>query len=187
MKKILSISALIITSLAITGIAVGDDDYEEHGFKRWFGERSLDVAPVKSDRYKAECSSCHFAYQPGLLPARSWKKLMIGLEDHFGDNAELDADDHKAILNYLITNAADHSDYKRSRKFANSIGKNEAPLRITDTLYFKRKHDEVPARMVTGNKEVGSFSNCAACHRNAESGSYDEHQIRIPGYGHWDD
>lgn len=186
-KSTIIIPSLIITSLAFTGIAIGDDDREEYGFKKWFSEHSLDVAPVKNERYKAECGSCHFAYQPGLLPARSWERLMGGLDDHFGDNAELGPEDHKAILNYLVSNAADHSNYKRSRKFANAIAKDEAPLRITDTLYFKRKHDEVPARMVTGNKEVGSFSNCAACHRSAESGSYDEHQLRIPGYGRWDD
>ena len=68
-KSTIIIPSLIITSLAFTGIAIGDDDREEYGFKKWFSEHSLDVAPVKNERYKAECGSCHFAYQPGLLPA----------------------------------------------------------------------------------------------------------------------
>lgn len=86
-----------------------------------------------------------------------------------------------------MAHAADRSDHKRSRKIARSIGRDEAPLRISDTLYFKREHDEIPNRYVTGNKEVGSFSRCAACHTRADSGSYNEHQVRIPGVGRWDD
>ncbi len=187
MKKRVILSTLLISSFAASGIALGDSD--EHGgmFGRWFGSAKTGVAPVDNARYRSECASCHFAYQPGLLPARSWKKLMAGLEDHFGDNAELDPADHKQILDYLVNNAADNSEHYRSRRIAGSIRENEAPLRITDTLYFQRKHHEIPDRFVTDNKEVGSFSNCSACHTRADSGSFNEHQVRIPGVGHWDD
>jgi hypothetical protein len=41
--------------------------------------------------------------------------------------------------------------------------------------------------MVTGNPEVVSFSRCETCHRGAEQGDFDEHGVRIPGYGRWDD
>ena len=40
--------------------------------------------------YTDACGSCHLVYQPGLLPARSWDRIMATLSDHFGDNAELD-------------------------------------------------------------------------------------------------
>ncbi len=53
--------------------------------------------------------------------------------------------------------------------------------------YFRREHDEIPPRLVRNNEEVGSFSNCQACHRNAETGIYNEHQVVIPGVGRWDD
>ena len=185
MKRTITISATLLLSLGITGVVMGDED--ERSLGGWYKESRLDVAPVNDTLYQSECGSCHFAYQPGLLPARSWEKLMGGLADHFGDNAELDAADHQHLLNLLKENAADKSKHKRSRHIAASIKEDEAPLRISDTLYFKRKHDEVPMRFVTGNKEVGSFSNCAACHTRAASGSYDEHQVRIPGVGRWDD
>lgn len=32
-----------------------------------------------------------------------------------------------------------------------------------------------------------SFSNCNACHQGAEAGVYNEHRVRIPGVGRWDD
>ena len=65
--------------------------------------------------------------------------------------------------------------------------KGDAPLRITELPYFVRKHDEIPERMVSGNEDVGSFSNCNACNQRAESGDFDEDSVRFPGYGRWDD
>jgi mono/diheme cytochrome c family protein len=32
--------------------------------------------------YKQECAACHMAYPPGLLPARSWTRIMSGLDKH---------------------------------------------------------------------------------------------------------
>lgn len=184
----------VITGLVLltTNLVIADDDkYEKNergkGFFSKYFSKKLDVAPVKNVLYKEECGSCHFAYQPGLLPARSWKKMMGGLENHFEENAELDKETQIKLTNYLVENAADHANYKRSIRIMNSLGKNAAPLRITKTPYFIRKHDEIPKRMVQGNPKLGSFSKCAACHVNAEKGSYEEDDVRIPGVGRWDD
>ena len=49
------------------------------------------------------------------------------------------------------------------------------------------EHNEIPARFVTANPKVNSFSQCDACHIDAEQGSFNEHDVRIPGYGRWDD
>ncbi|WP_372737254.1 hypothetical protein [Neptunomonas sp.] len=50
-----------------------------------------------------------------------------------------------------------------------------------------RKHDEIPDRLVEGNPDVGSFSNCNVCHEGAAKGDFDEDRAIIPGYGRWDD
>ena len=185
--KFLTIAAVTVASSALfTASVYGDDDEHEGGFG-WFRQSKLDVAPVNNQVYRDECGSCHFAFQPGLLPEKSWRKMMAGLDDHFGDNAELDAKLNKDILNYLVSNSADKSDYKRAKRIAGSIKEADVPLRISDTLYFKRKHDEVPVRFVKDNKEVGSYSNCAACHTRADTGSYNEHEVKIPGVGRWED
>jgi hypothetical protein len=42
-------------------------------------------------------------------------------------------------------------------------------------------------RMVKGNPDVGSFSRCETYHRGADRGNFDEHGVRIPGDGRWDD
>jgi hypothetical protein len=146
----------------------------------WLQTSQLDFAPVINQQYQAECGSCHFAFQPGLLPQRSWQKIMGELDNHFGDNAELEATLHKTILTYLIANSAEHSNYLRSRNLVDSINSNEIPMRITDTLYFKRKHNQIPEQLVKGNPATGSFSNCNTCHRHAEQGLYNEHDVLIP-------
>ena len=146
----------------------------------WLQKTQLDFAPVIDQPYLAECGSCHFAFQPGLLPQRSWQKIMGALDNHFGDNAELEATLHQTILTYLITNSADHSNYLRSRNLVASINSNVIPMRITDTLYFKRKHNQIPEQLVKGNPATGSFSNCNTCHRHAEQGLYNERDVLIP-------
>lgn len=183
MKNTLVITALLFIAGIITLPLVFSGEHELGEYR----QRSIGVASVSSPVYTQECGSCHMAYPPGLLPARSWEKMMSGLEDHFGDNAELEAQVHKTITEYLVGNSADNSSYRRSRKIDRSINGNDAPLRITDTPYFRHEHDEIPARMVKDNQEVRSFSNCNACHSKAAEGWFDEDGVRIPGVGRWED
>ncbi len=184
----------IIGLILSASLVIADDDDDKYEKKKrgdsiysQFFSKKLDVAPVKNGLYKEECGSCHFAYQPGLLPSRSWKKMMGDLENHFDENAELDTETQTALTKYLVENSADDANYKRSIKIMNSLRNNSTPLRITEVPYFIRKHDEIPRRLVQDNPELGSFSKCAACHVNAEKGSYEDDDVRIPGYGKWDD
>lgn len=175
-------TAAILGALFIAHVAVAEDD--ESRSKRG---RGVDVAPVADARYAKECGGCHFAYQPGLLPARSWQKLMSSLSDHFGDNAELSKEDVAAIAEYLMANAADRVDYKRSVRIAKSLSDQETPLRITKMAYIAQKHREIPARFIAENPRVKSLGNCPACHRRADTGSYDEEEVKIPGYPRWEE
>ncbi len=165
-------------------------EYEHEGgeggeYAFWRG--GADIPAARDKRYVSECSACHFAYPPGLLPARSWARIMRTLDDHFSENAELDEPARAAIERYLRENAADRKSHRFSRGILRSIPEGEAPLRFTETAFFRYRHHEVPARMVSGNPKVRSFANCAACHTGAGSGRFDEHGVRIPGFGQWDD
>ncbi|MCP4896573.1 MAG: cytochrome C [bacterium] len=204
MKKTVIIIALSILSLAsISAVmsfsGVGDreeeryeEEYEseahEYGLFRggWLESRA-DVRPVRDETYLSECGDCHFAYQPGLLPQRAWERIMESLDEHYGDDASLDETQAAKIRAYLLDNAADRADLSRSRAFATELETGDALPRITNTNYFRREHYEIPERFVQGNTEVGSFSNCEACHRSADTGVYNEHQVVIPGVGKWDD
>ncbi|MBE9562614.1 MAG: diheme cytochrome c, partial [Proteobacteria bacterium] len=135
------------------------------------------VFPVNNAQYAEECGACHFAYQPGLMPARSWKKMMANLADHFGENAELETAEQNMLTAYLINNSAETSQYKRSVKIMRSLAKDKTPLRIIEIPYMIKKHDELTPKMVAENSEVKALSYCDKCHTNAITGSYSEDDI----------
>lgn len=174
----------LVSLLAVGTLLLGSLAHAEEGWG--WSRRGPDVAPVQNAQYQAECGTCHFAYQPGLLPATSWRKLMGSLSDHFGENAELDAQTQQELATYLEQNAAEQSTTRRSAKIIDSIH-GETPLRISDVPYIRYKHGEIPARFITGNPQVRSLSNCAACHTRADTGSFSEREISIPGMGRWED
>lgn len=182
--KLIVAGSILVLGVASIPFVWSDDDREE-----WqeYGRHSTGVAKINNPVYQQECGDCHMAYPPGLLPTVAWQQIMTGLEDHFGDNAELDASTYEQIRGYLVTNSADKSDYRRAQRFAKTGDMGSVIMRITETPYFKHEHDEIPVRLVTGNKEVNSFSNCNSCHQKAEQASFRERDILIPGYGRWDD
>jgi hypothetical protein len=177
--------------LSATTTLATDNAPEQESFSDWLFSisRHKEFAPVSNPTWAEECSACHFAYPPGLLPSASWNKLLTAtaLSDHFGENAELDADTLKTIHDYAVANAAETSYMKRSRKIAHATADGDAPLRITDIKYIKRIHHEIPAKMITGNDKVKSLSQCNSCHTQADKGVFDDDTVRIPGYENWDD
>jgi hypothetical protein len=176
---------LAVALLSSSGSALADGN-----FWLWLVNfsRQKEVRPVDNKTYADECGSCHYAYPPGLLPSKSWVKLLDekALNDHFGENASLDKDVLKTISDYALENAADKSYYKRSRKIALATEDGEAPLRITEVRYIKRKHHDIPEKMIKGNKDVKSLSYCNACHTKADKGIFDNDTVSIPNYPDWD-
>lgn len=178
MLKKLKIVALMTSALLLANAAHAGESTSE-----WLlsFERMKGVKPVANQKYAKECGECHFAYQPGLLPAKSWEKLLDAkaLKNHFGENAELDASTRESIQEYAVNNAAETSWYKRSRKITNN---NNAPLRITELRYIARVHEDIPANMIKGNKDVKSLSMCNACHTQAAKGVFDSDTVNIPNF-----
>ncbi len=177
---------LAIALLTSSGAALAQE-----GFWSWLVNfsRQKEVRPVTNKTYADECGSCHYAYPPGLLPAKSWAKLLDekALSDHFGENASLDKDTLKTIYDYAMEYSAEKSWYKRSRKIALATEEGEAPLRITEVRYIKRKHHDIPEKMIKGNKDVKSLSYCNACHTKAKQGIFDNDTVSIPNYPDWKD
>ncbi len=182
-----AIIAIAVGALTlISQIVLSDDDHHERRRGNSSSERPVDVGPVTNAAYAKECGQCHFAYPPGLLPERSWRKIMNNLNSHFGDNAELPPNDRDQIMSYLVGNSAEHGNYRRSEKIIKTVGASDVPMRITDLSYFRNKHSEVPDRLIKGNKQVGTLANCSACHTRAGEGSFSEHEVKIPGGGRWE-
>jgi cytochrome c553 len=154
-----------------------DEDEGEDRHDRYTERRSV-AAPV-DQTYKAECGSCHMVYPPGLLPTRSWVKIMGNLQQHFGENASIEKETADKIQKVLTENSADRVINRRSQKIAKSIASSDTPLRISETLYFTRQHHEVGAK-IWSRKSIGSAANCVACHSRAEQGVFSEDEIRVP-------
>ena len=179
---------LAVTMIGICGVALSSDKNDDQGLvDQWFGGVGAGVVPVNNPQYAEECGACHFPYQPGLLPARSWDRLIDTLSNHFGENAELPSEDAMAIRDYLLNNAADKSGYTRalSRKMMKSLRPSMVPARISSMPYFIEKHSEIPNIMVEDNSQIGSFSNCDSCHKQAAKGSFDKGEILVPGFCCW--
>lgn len=120
---------------------------------------------VTDETTKAECSACHIAYPPRLLPAASWEALMGGLKTHFAEDATLDEATAAHIRDYLVANAG--------KDDPNAVDAEGKPLlRISERQWFKHEHsDEVsPAAL----KKAGSWANCVACHTGAEKGQFED-------------
>ena len=140
------------------------------------GQKNLPV--VNNSVYKENCGACHFAYQPQLLPYRSWLKILRDRADHFGETLDLDHESENIIGEYLKVNAADCSSSRLSVRFMRSLS-GQTPKRITDIPCIRRYHHEI-SRDVINRESIGSLSNCVACHMNAEKGIYDDDDVRIP-------
>lgn len=119
--------------------------------------------------YEAECASCHMAYPPALLSAKSWQNVMTTLGKHFGTDASVDAKTQAEITSWLVKNSTTR------QKYSETAPEN----RITKTSWFIRKHDEVKVD-VWKRTSIKSPANCTACHLDAAKGNFSENSIKIP-------
>ncbi len=140
----LALSAALLAPLA----AAADDD---------------SVPPVTDLLVKRECGECHMAFQPAFLPAASWRKIMGTLHSHFGEDASLDAGTRDKVESYLVANAG------RGR-----IDSANPPLRITNLNWFRKEHREGEVKWLRKKHNVEILTDCAACHRGADRGYFDD-------------
>ena len=173
-----------------------DDDHEERGARRREPVDAETPAPAAGTPapdgprvevpvgptevfYRQECSSCHVAYPPNFLPAKSWNLVLEGLADHFGENATVDDATKVALQQWLASRAAETDGSKRGKKLLASLG-GAAPLRLTEVPWWKRKHHELkPATFA--REGVGGRHRCESCHgKDAQTWTFDEHRVKIP-------
>ncbi len=185
MRKILFWAAMVF--VVVFGVlaatrAIWQDPTEQQWAKKFI--KKINILPKEQNQaYAQSCSGCHMLYAPATLPARSWQKIMAGLRDHFGDNAEVSEEARKEITAYLVRNAAEN-DPKNiyAEPMLNLLKPDETPMRISDTQYFKLMHDFVKPDMVQGNPDVKTFANCEACHYEALQGRFNRKAVIIPNY-----
>lgn len=138
---------------------------------RWDANTLPGVAPLDSDIYTRICGKCHYPYQPGLLSALSWEKLMIELPAHFSTNLDLPPSSVRNVFSYVLNNAAGRVDYEVSKKIMASTKPGETPARVTATGYFLEMHRTLASS--TGSGSISqNLSDCTACHKHAKEGTF---------------
>lgn len=158
-------------SAALAGLLI-PGAYALTGFSP-FGVAAL----PKNAAWETECSSCHMAFHPSLLPAKSWAAIMAGLSEHFGEDASLGAAANKEITDYLVNHSAETWDSMAANRLRNVDP--ARPLEITSTRFWLRMHNDI-APAVFSSKAVGAKQNCSACHQDAASGMFAPQAILIP-------
>jgi hypothetical protein len=167
--------AVVVITLSLIVILFIDEGGGEFEAKQ---SKMRHINYVENLSYKQECGSCHLAYPAGLLPERSWIKMMNGLNDHFGENAELEQRAHAEILTYLVENSAERGS-RRSTKIAASIDTIDLPLRFTETKFFRIKHRELTEDKFK-HSNVLSRSNCQSCHPKADQAGFSVYEVKTP-------
>jgi hypothetical protein len=138
--------------------------------------------PATDPTYVKECGACHFAYSPGLLPARSWELHMQRLEKHFGEAVSLAPATREAIRAYLLQHAADNSPYEGSRYYIAKVDPNATPYRFLDVPLHREMHRIIQEVISVKSKvKVRTLTNCNACHQWAPEGSFANSELFIPG------
>lgn len=137
---------------------------------------------AKDPLYLKECGACHFAYSPGMLPARSWERHLERLDKHFGETIALDTPTREALRRYLTANAADVSPYEGSKIFMERIDPASTPYRIREVPRFRIWHRVILEVIDTKPKiKVRTLTNCNACHLTADEGSFGLDDLSVPG------
>ncbi len=160
----------ILLTLALLPLLAPLSTLADSGHKYGGENRGKPLQPAQVNaKWQAECAACHMAYAPGLLPAESWRKVMSSLDQHFNSDASLSDSENKEITAFLVSNAS------------NRWSATSSPLRITDSAWFKAKHNarEI-APAVWKRPAVKSPANCQVCHVDAAKADFNEHRITIP-------
>ncbi len=135
--------------------------------------------PISDPAYLKECGSCHMAFPPQLLPARSWQRLMGTLDSHFGESARLDAAAQASITGYLVGNAADGAVNAESMAVMQSLAATDAPERITKVPYIEGLHAAVLDPRWNGTPRPKTLAACPVCHYRAEAGDFFERRFKV--------
>lgn len=157
---------IILLAMTLFPLATQADSGNKYGGEN----RGKPLQPAKLNaKWQAECSICHIAFAPGLLPADSWRKVMSSIDKHFDPGVSLTEADKNEITTFLVSNAS------------NRWSATTAPLRITESAWFKHKHDAMEiAPAVWKRPAVRSPANCQACHVDAAKADFNKHHINIP-------
>lgn len=175
--SLLAAGAASIFLLATSAVHAADDRFDRTRYGGLGG-----FQPVSNETYRKECGACHFAYLPGLLPARSWNRVMDRLGDHFGENVQPGDDVAARLRDYLAANAADKVPDKGPAMLLERLDPDKTPERITRTPLMIKMHTVIrEVFKVNAAVQARNITNCDSCHQKAAEGSFALRDMVVPG------
>lgn len=139
--------------------------------RRALEQRSKEV--LASQPWSRECSGCHLAYSPALLPLRSWERMLREQDRHFGEDLSLSSATSARLLEAARVPAPSWGAWK----LAASAGASAAPQRITELPSWREMHRRVAEHSFSPPIAAGRH-DCEACHRDAASGIFHPRMIQ---------
>jgi len=168
MKNALNISGFLITLLISLNSSISyADGGAKKTFNKWYGSENPGVSTAKFQQYNEVCGSCHFPYQPGLLPAISWEKIISNTDNHFGITLKMSPVTLRTMTRYVLDNSAGHVNDKISNKILHTMTYDPVVIRITQTPYFMNTHSQL-----SDKEKAKALGQCDSCHQAATQGKY---------------
>ncbi|MBD2155609.1 cytochrome C [Leptolyngbya sp. FACHB-16] len=154
-----SLGVALIVALWSLGLGWGLAQASEATRPPEFTVASLDVVPERfqlgEQVYLRECSSCHIAPSPAVMPTQSWGRILVQ-EQHYGTQiTPLRSPVLDLVWNYL--------QFSSRPLRANE----EVPQRIDDSRFFRALHPDVDVPRA-------SLASCVSCHPGATNYNYRE-------------
>jgi hypothetical protein len=166
MRSLLISSKLITLLLSIySAISYADGDGGKI-FEDWYKSKKPGVSAVKFQQYNEICGSCHFPYQPGLLPAVSWEKIMSDTDNHYAKKLKLSSVELNTMTRYLLDNSAGRVNDEISNNILHTLKYEPVVIRITKIPYIVNKHSQLDEEKMKG------LGQCDSCHQGAAQGKY---------------
>ena len=138
--------------------------------------RAADAPALASDpAWERECGSCHLAYSPSLLPARSWTAMFAAQHEHFGEDLALDDEVVATLSKFATRDSAEQHLTAVAWQIDSRTPAATAPLRITETPYWKHRHEDLSQVDWQKTKKI----DCGGCHLDAAAGTFEPGAIRV--------
>jgi cytochrome b len=132
---------------------------------------------ISATLWSRECSSCHLAYSPALLPARSWDRVLAEQEHHFGEDLGL----APKTIQQLASAARQPALSWPAWMLAGSASLVEPPpIRVSELPAWKHLHRNVEPTLVSAKTAASSGGHdCERCHDDALSALFHPRLIHI--------
>ena len=166
-RRLITSKYFIILLLGIySAITYANGDAAEV-LKNWYESKKTGVSAVKFQPYNETCGSCHFPYQPGLLPAVSWENVMSDTKNHFGKDLKVSSVELRTMTRYLLDNSAGRVNDDISYNILQSLKYDSVVIQITKTPYFVNTHSQLDDK-----EKMKNIGQCDSCHQGAAQGKY---------------